>query len=538
MIQDKIALEICFELNNDPKNFKLTDTTDYASEGIALTDVEGLFKITAPDGTIAYENAGFATNDFTSPDVDVDVSTLFDTVSLPLDSKDEVQLGDYVLEYKIEVIGGVQPGVYTKSFSVQNCHVDPIVDVDFETDCFNSKLTSTDNTNYSTELVPSPTSIVRTHTAYPPPTSGLSDTVTPNKILVASPISTKTWTLEVSSVVRWDYPDGLCIINTLEGDIEAEVTCDISICDIFCCIDKLYKRYEAKLGINSVLASQIKNQLDIVALDLVLFENALKCGHNDKAQVYYDHILAVSGCEPGCSCTDVDAVQVIPVCVVTGTAVVDACGNGAITVTPNTVGSTTTYTVCFEQTLLDKLNASFNTTLTAGTDIVITPTVAPNGDIDYVVNSTGGGLFKEVRVPISSAEILDLHNTPKELLPAVTGTIYEVESVVLIYNKVTTDYTLTGFTDEGLRIHYTGPGGFNEWKLTAPEDSLGALNALVALGYTAWANRMYFNTVDIPNIIYSVSDNMNVELRADPAGTFTLGDHTITAVVTYRDITI
>lgn len=357
MVLDKIALEICFELNNDPKNFKLTDTTDYASESIALTDVEGLFKITAPDGTIAYENAGFASDDFTSPDVDVDVSTLFDTVNLPLDSENEVQLGNYLIEYKIEVIGVEQPGIYLKSFSVENCHVDPIVDVDFITDCFNSKLTSTDNTDYSTELVPSPTSIVRTHTAYPPPTSGLSDTVTPNKILVASPISTKTWTLEVSSVVRWDYPDGLCIINTLVGDIEAEVTCDVSICDIFCCIDKLYNRYISKLGINSVLANEIKAQLDTVSLLLVLFENALKCGHNDKAQIYYDTILKVSGCEPGCSCTDVDTVQVIPVCVIAGTAVVDACGNGAITVTPNTLGNTTTYTVCFDQDLLDKLNA-------------------------------------------------------------------------------------------------------------------------------------------------------------------------------------
>ena len=131
MVLDKIALEICFELNNDPKNFKLTDTTDYASESIALTDVEGLFKITAPDGTIAYENAGFASDDFTSPDVDVDVSTLFDTVNLPLDSENEVQLGNYLIEYKIEVIGVEQPGIYLKSFSVENCHVDPIVDVDF-----------------------------------------------------------------------------------------------------------------------------------------------------------------------------------------------------------------------------------------------------------------------------------------------------------------------------------------------------------------------------------------------------------------------
>jgi len=535
MIQDKIALEICFELNNSPKNFKLTDVTDYASEGIALTDAEGLFKITAPDGTIAYENAGFALNNFTAEDIDVDISTLFDTVSLPLDSEGEVQLGDYVIEYKIEVIGGVQPGVYTKSFSVENCHVDPIIDVDFITDCFNSTLTSTDNTDYSTELVPTPTSIVRTHTAYAPPTSGLSDTTTSNKILVATPISTKTWTLEVSSVVRWDYPDGLCIINTLVGDIEAEVTCDVSICDIFCCIDKLYKRYQTYLGVNSVLASQVKAQLDTVALDLVLFENALKCGHNDKAQGYYDHILEVSGCEPGCSCTDVDTVQVIPVCVVTGTAVVDACGNVAITVTPNTVGNTTTYTVCFEQTLLDRLNALFNTTLTAGTNITITPTVDANGDIDYVIDSTGAGLFKEVEIPISSADILAMHNTDIELLAPSALFGYDVHSIILKGIKVTTDYVYTTPGDDYQMIaKMVGPTAPAGETTHSQGGMLETLNAIVAAGVTIPSTKMPELHI---NPIWTSSSEHGLYLSTTVIGeVYTTGDHTMVAVVTYKEI--
>lgn len=505
MILDKIALEICFELNNDPKNFKLTDTTDYASEGIALTDVEGLFKITSPDGTIAYENAGFATNDFSSQDIDVDISTLFDTVSLPLDSENEVQLGNYLIEYKIEVIGGVQPGVYTKSFTVENCHVDPIVDVNFITDCFNSKLTSTDNTDYSTELVPNPTSIVRTHTAYSPPTSGLSDTVTSNKILVASPISTKTWTLEVSSIVRWDYPDGLCIINTLVGDIEAEITCDVSICDIFCCIDKLYKRYQAQLGLNSVLASQIKDQLDIVSIDLVLFENALKCGHNDKAQGYYDHILEVSGCEPGCSCTDVDTVQVIPVCVVTGTAVVDACGNGAITVTPNTVGNTTTYTVCFDQDLLDKLN-----NLTPG----------------------GEGLFKEVTIDITAAEMRAMHTTKKQLLPDNPLIAYNIENIVLLSKKNgAAEYVYVGgSTESAIRAVLTNSiAGDSDFLVTPAEE--GIVASYLA-GIKILARRMirFF-----PNPTIAVFDGA-ISLRVE--GEMTLGDSDFKAIVTYREVTL
>lgn len=508
MIQDVITVGICFELNNDPKNFRLTDSTDYAGQGIALTDVVGIFKILAPDGTVAYENSGFASDDFSSPDIDADVSLIFSSALLPLDSENNVQLGNYTVQYKIEVIGAVQPGQYSKNTSVENCHEDPTVTIEQSVDCFNSKLTSTDTTVYGTEKVPTPTSVVRTHTAYAPPTSGLPDTVTSNKINVVTPIATKTWTLGISTDVQWDYPDGLCIINTLTGNEEVEVVCEQSLCDLFCCIDKLYQRYLGLLGSNTPLAMEEKVKLEFVAMDMILFQQASECGDVDKAKTYYDHILAVTGCEPGCSCDDEDFSVVIPVCVTGGTAVVDACGNGAIAVTANTVGDTTTYTVCFDQTLLDKLNAY---------------PAAP--------------IFKQAVVNISSAEILALDSTPKVLLAAQAGIAYDVESVVLVFQQGTTDYATSITGDTGLRVHVVGPGGFDEARWIAPEDNLVNLNSLIALGYSAWVNEMQdaFLTTVLGNPTYSNGDNTRFELKA-VGGNFTLGDHTIKAVVTYKEI--
>ena len=52
----------------------------------------------------------------------------------------------------------------------------------------------------------------------------------------------------------------------------------------------------------------------------------------------------------------------------------------------NTVGDTTDYQVCLRQDLKDKLDAAFNTTLTAGTNVTITPTIDANGNIDYLID--------------------------------------------------------------------------------------------------------------------------------------------------------
>jgi hypothetical protein len=409
MISTTLSILTCFELNNDPKNFNITDDSPFGAEGISLADVVGILRITGPNGAVVYENAGFATDDFSSPDIDHDVQLYNDLISLPLDVDGNVLVGSYTIEYKIEVIGATQPGIYSLVKNYEYCYEAPDVVISAKTDCFSSVLTGEDDTAYDIEGATT-TSLLRTFTAYAPPTSGLPDSSTSNKVITVNPIATKTWTLEVSSDVQYDFTDGLCVIDTLTESIEHEVICDINLCDIYCCIDKLYQRYARELCVNMNEAERIKyTQLEPVIMRSVLFRMAIECGQNDKATTYYNEILSIAECEPGCSCADETPTQVVPVCPPSSSSdvVVAVGGNGAITLAVNIVGSTTTYTVELRQDLKDKLDALFNTTLTAGANITITPTIAPNGDIDYLIDANAAASLVSGKVVATDIELLD-----------------------------------------------------------------------------------------------------------------------------------
>jgi len=383
MIQDALSIKTCFELNNDPKNIEITDTTDYAAEGIALTDVIGIFKMVGPDGVTFY------TGSFPTPDIDADVSLIFNTVSLPLDVNNEVQQGKYTITYTIRVVGGVQPGdfVLVKDYVFNYTAVN--IKIDLTVDCRCSEITSTDTTDYGAFV----DTLVRTHTVHSPTGAGIPDSVSSNPIIKVTPITNKTWSSEISTVVTYVFADELCVIDTLTGAEENTVDCDFSLCDIFCCIRELADRYFELKGVNDFAAAQIKQrQLDDVITLTVLFDHAITCGNDTKADFYHSEILRISQCQPDCSCDDDKPTLIIPICGPlgggNGDVVVAVCGNGAITLTTGVVGSTTTYTLCFDQDLLDKLNASFNTDILAGTGISVGIVVDPQGNQAVTITNT------------------------------------------------------------------------------------------------------------------------------------------------------
>ncbi len=120
-----VSIETRFQLDNSPKNFKITDTADYVGTyGIALADVEGVLKITDPNGSLVHQTV------FPAVDIDLDVSTFIDTIALPLDANQEVLKGNYTITYTVQVSGAVDPGTYEKSFIYKYCYED--IDVDVE----------------------------------------------------------------------------------------------------------------------------------------------------------------------------------------------------------------------------------------------------------------------------------------------------------------------------------------------------------------------------------------------------------------------
>jgi len=385
MIQDALSFATCFELNNSPANVEVTDDTPYAAEGISLADVEGFFTMTGPDGV------KFHTGVISPPDIDADVSLIFAGANLPLDVSGEVQRGTYTIRYDIVVSGAVQPGSFFIEKEFSFTYEAPVVQIDIVVDCRCSSLVSSDVTSYGT-----PTSLVRTHTVFPPKgvdSVAFPDTISPNPVITVTPITDKTWSSTVSTVLRFDFGDGLCVKDTVTGAEENTIECDISLCDIFCCIKTVADKYFALVGVNDFTAANVKrDQLDPVMILVALHDKAITCGQDKLATKYFNQILDISECAPECSCTDDKPTVIVPICGVTGTGgdtVVAVCANGAIELQIDVLGNTTTYTLCFAQALLDKLNALFNTTLIGGTDIDIDAVINPvTGDISYTINSS------------------------------------------------------------------------------------------------------------------------------------------------------
>jgi hypothetical protein len=286
-IATSLNFTTCFNFKVDPKKFNLTDTTNYALEGILLTDVRGLYKITDPTGTVVYENAGFATDDFSAPDVDADVSLDFDTENLPLDSNGDVIKGNYTLDYKIDVAGATEPGIYAKQSVYSYSFDTPCLKLDLSFDCEDATVTSVDVTDYGSLL----TSKTLTHTLTPPTgTPTLTPTVSALATVVASPISTKTWTAELDSDVVFTTSEGLILKYLLEGTAEIVVDCGTSTCDLAQCLFELKAIYDALKCKNSTKAAQALKDLQLATLTYELYRAALGCGNIEQAEVYRKEI--------------------------------------------------------------------------------------------------------------------------------------------------------------------------------------------------------------------------------------------------------
>lgn len=94
--------------------------------------------------------------------------------------------------------------------------------------------------------------------------------------------------------------------------------------------------------------------------------------------------------------------------------------------------------------------------------------------IDQEIANAGGGpaITKVVKVSLTSAEILSIFTTPKQILPAVAGKLLIPRYLFQKYTHVTTPYTNTGFW----RIGFGSPTfGFTNMNpvITSADNSQG-----------------------------------------------------------------
>jgi len=302
-IADALSIKTTFNLDSSPKNFNISDDTDYAGESIALADVVGIFRVTDPLGTVVYQNTGWDTV-FTSPDIDANVSLDFNTVPLPLASDGEVIKGVYTIDYKIKVTGATQNGEYllTKSYDYQ--FTEPCVVLDLSYNCLESEITSIDNTVYGSYW----TSTKRVIALIPPTGSGLNSTEGSGQSYSVTPVTTKTWQTTLSNVGTYTYPDGHIVHITIRGHDSVDVVCDIGECEIYDCLKALEKEYSNALCNNPTLAEKARLNLVKAQMYYDLYKAAQSCGKTQDALNYRQKVLS---CCTTCTVACDDGLPVI-----------------------------------------------------------------------------------------------------------------------------------------------------------------------------------------------------------------------------------
>ena len=439
-------LNISYSLDSTPKEFVFTDVTDYAAQSVALANITGSIKVTAPSG-VTYAGQ--------PDDVDGSVGRINQNqILVPLLSDGTPEVGSYTFTYT--ATDGVDTVVYTKTINFQ--YVKPTASIQSTYDCLSPLLETEDTTNYlygainpvdrfsvfaadagantftlageksafvrvgDTFNIISSTAndgeytvtsvtydgtntvigvasvtdgtadgvlVTRKAQIFYPQVLGLNPVVGYSKKLETSVFYTNTHEFLYETKSFYDLGDGVSIVDSTTDSNEIDIQCDVRLCEIFCCINSKFNEYLTyKERGNKTLAEYALDQYVLATSHLSALRQAFECGKTEAVTSLTEQIKSVTNCNGDCSCDDSEPVLVTGLGGGSDT-VVQSSGNG-IVVSSIVAGDTTTYTLSLSQSIIDDINSiTPNTTSSVissdATVTVSSATVGSNTEYDLSV---------------------------------------------------------------------------------------------------------------------------------------------------------
>lgn len=360
-----ISFTSLMDLSGSTKVFQFTDTSDYAGQGIALTDVLGNLTITSPSGVIVHTN-----ENWTNLLCDIDRVTSANNqtlIQVPIGLDGEPQAGIYTIKYKVFITGD---NFYTVTNTYNVNYTAPVVAIAQTVDCISPLFSSVDVTDYT--VGGTAPVIDRVHTInFPFGSAGEgSPVIGVTQTLTTSTFYNGTQTTEIFSELTYTFPDGMMIYDEVSGSKEILVDCT-DVCAIYCCIRALEQRMISYSTTNTVLYrettllfSQIMGLVGLVTL-------AQRCGKSDEINGYLSSIKLLANCTDDCACSGDAPVQVAGLGGLVNQVIVQS-GGDPIEVEGLTSGGVTTYTIYFSGALLTTINSLYNTEVVAGDNISVT----------------------------------------------------------------------------------------------------------------------------------------------------------------------
>ena len=337
------ALQISnlFELLNltAPYNTgEFTDITDWAALNISSgggDTVKIIAKVVNPVGITVHENAGYATDSYTSPDTDLTSLTSDPFTLANLTGTHTAVDGNYTFYLKCQVTPNGQAAIEVeKQFSVElNQNIIPSLSLGETYNCNNATYTSVDSTDYATPATQQGftiTNITRVHVTQPPLNSTKSDGTTPQTSVSSSsqtnllaaddnPLWTGSYQSSIQPTVTYRKGNDYTTIRVPVYTEAVTVACDEDLCELFCCLRTLISSYNTYRSTNTAKAQEFLAKWDAGNRYLIAIREAKACNNGDLVTSYTALFYAVTECDPDCDCGCTDGpAPVIPTVSING----------------------------------------------------------------------------------------------------------------------------------------------------------------------------------------------------------------------------
>lgn len=293
-------------------SISVSDATNWLAIGVdtgAGDTIEYLYKVLDPASLPVYQNNGYDTDDFSSPDS----ANLLNKL-LFLASNGKAVTGMYQLYVKVKVVDDGDTVYAEKLLQFNLCPsaVNQKASVKITFDCSTAVAKATDLTAYRVpgfEFV----SKTRALTIYPPETSGQADVTGSGDIVtITDLLAPATYEADVITDAVYRTANGLITLNIhYDANTENKSACDDVLCKMYCALSKLESHY-TELVNNPTMQRPALELWVKGALYYQLAKEARMCGNENKVGYYVDKFYTETKSDPNCNCCDGVVAPVIP----------------------------------------------------------------------------------------------------------------------------------------------------------------------------------------------------------------------------------
>lgn len=313
-IINALNIENTFDILNSSAHINFanwTDVTNWASIGVssgAGDTVDIIYQVIDPIGQYPYQNTGYQTDVYTSPDATLASATVADYDLFTYSGQDNPIWGTYQIMLKVKVTLAADPSnpVYaSKTFNVELPNgLTPALTLEETNSCTALTYTSTDTTSYGYANY-NLTTITRVHTVYPPAVSGQSNVTANAQVVTLGAPSNELWnaTYEASLDVELTYTkNGNTFITHASTTAERAVSCVNDLCAMKCCLEVLENGWNQYKGVNTAKAQEFYSRFVLCTAYYNLASSQLLCGEDASGTVTSFYNTAKPYCDCNCNC--------------------------------------------------------------------------------------------------------------------------------------------------------------------------------------------------------------------------------------------